>query len=132
VNGATVGSLTDGKSFGDLALLYNTPRQATITSTGHSQLFALDRDTFRYTLAKSANDRSSHIQNALSRVSLLNGLTALQLSKISEAVEIIKFDAGLTGSFCDVFLTLYRTNYHQKGNGRKYFLHDQRGNCSPF
>ena len=95
VNDVAVGSLGDGKSFGELALLYDTPRQATVRSIGPSHLFSLDRDTFRYTLAQSASARSSHIQSALSRVSLLSGLTQYQLSKISEAVEIIKFEAGM-------------------------------------
>lgn len=94
VNDNPVSSLTDGKSFGELALLYNTPRQATIRSQGPAQLFSLDRDTFRYTLAKSSSERSHHIQHSLARVPLLSGLTPLQLSKISEAVEIVKFQAG--------------------------------------
>eukprot|EP00602_Paraphysomonas_sp_CaronLab_P010418 CAMPEP_0185025144 /NCGR_PEP_ID=MMETSP1103-20130426/8214_1 /TAXON_ID=36769 /ORGANISM="Paraphysomonas bandaiensis, Strain Caron Lab Isolate" /LENGTH=758 /DNA_ID=CAMNT_0027558279 /DNA_START=58 /DNA_END=2331 /DNA_ORIENTATION=+ len=96
VNDTTVGSLGDGKSFGELALLYNTPRQATVKSTGPAHLFSLDRDTFRYTLARSSSERSNQIQQALSKVSLLAGLTPYQLSKISEAVEIIKFDTGQT------------------------------------
>jgi CRP-like cAMP-binding protein len=94
VNDSPVATLTDGKSFGELALLYNTPRQATIRSQGPAQLFSLDRDTFRYTLAKSSSERSHHIQHSLARVPLLSGLTPLQLSKISEAVEIVKFQAG--------------------------------------
>ena len=32
-----------GEAFGELALLYNAPRAATITSDGGSTLFALDR-----------------------------------------------------------------------------------------
>jgi len=96
VNDTPVATLSDGKSFGELALLYNTPRQATIRSQGPAQLFSLDRDTFRYTLAKSSSERSYHIQHSLSQVPLLSGLTSLQLSKISEAVEIIKFEPGQT------------------------------------
>ncbi len=96
VNDTPVATLSDGKSFGELALLYNTPRQATIRSQGPAQLFSLDRVTFRYTLAKSSSERSNHIQHSLAQVSLLSGLTQLQLSKISEAVEIIKFEPGQT------------------------------------
>lgn len=32
-----------GEAFGELALLYNTPRAATITSEGEALLYALDR-----------------------------------------------------------------------------------------
>lgn len=94
VNDVPVGILGDGKSFGELALIYNTPRQATIRTDSQVRLFALDRNTFRYTLARSSSDKSANIQTALSKVSLLSGLTKLQIAKISEAVEIIKYEAG--------------------------------------
>jgi CRP-like cAMP-binding protein len=95
VNDEAVASIGDGKSFGELALLYNTPRQATIRSQGVAQLFSLDRATFRYTLAKTSSDRINNVQGALSKVSLLTGLTQMQLHKISQAVEIQKFEPGL-------------------------------------
>jgi cGMP-dependent protein kinase len=96
VNDVPVGVLGDGKSFGELALIYNTPRQATIRSDSSVKLFALDRNSFRYTLARTSNDKSAHIQAALSKVSLLSGLTKLQIARISEAVEIVKFEPGHT------------------------------------
>lgn len=94
VNGAKVGSLGDGKCFGELALLYNTPRQATVCADSAASVFCLDRDTFRYTLARSSSQKHNQIQDALSRVPLLSGLTVHQLSKISDSVEILKFEKG--------------------------------------
>jgi len=94
VDDVQVSSLTDGKSFGELALIYNTPRQATVKSSCASVVFALDRNTFRYILAKSSADRSLEIQTALSKVSILAGLQPDQIAKVSEVVEIIVFDKG--------------------------------------
>lgn len=37
-----------GESFGELALLYNAPRAASIKAKSDSVLFALDRDTFNH------------------------------------------------------------------------------------
>lgn len=95
INGATVGELSDGKYFGELALLYDTNRQATIRC-GHNTAVAytLDRNTFRYIVAHSADDRRGEIQRALSKVPLLQGLTKQQIMKISDSVEIVKFNIG--------------------------------------
>ena len=54
VNGVAVASLESGKSFGELALLYNTPRAATVYALTNCVVYALDRDTFRNTLANTS------------------------------------------------------------------------------
>lgn len=94
MNDTAVGKLGEGKSFGELALLNNTPRQATIRSDTVGSLFALDRDTFRYTLAKSSSSRSKEIQEALSKVPLLQHLFDHQIAKIVDTVEIIPYNPG--------------------------------------
>lgn len=43
-----------GEAFGELALLYNAPRAATITSDGESLLYALDRQTFNHIVKDAA------------------------------------------------------------------------------
>lgn len=37
-----------GEAFGELALLYNAPRAATITAKSESMCWQLDRDTFNH------------------------------------------------------------------------------------
>lgn len=43
-----------GEAFGELALLYNAPRAATIASDGESLLYVLDRLTFNHIVKGSA------------------------------------------------------------------------------
>ena len=44
VNGAKVVSLTEGASFGELALIYGTPRAATVQATSWVKLWGIDRN----------------------------------------------------------------------------------------
>ena len=45
--GRLVLSYAQGSTFGELALMYNTPRAATIVASSDSVLWAMDRYTFR-------------------------------------------------------------------------------------
>ena len=96
VNKAVVGNLADGKTFGELALLYNQPRAATIRADTPAQVYSLDRETFRFTLAHSSANRLTETQNALAKVNLLSTLTSAQIAKVSEAVELVNYKPGDT------------------------------------
>ena len=97
-NGTPVISLGAGKSFGELALMSNTPRQASIRADTDGLVYSLDRETFRYTLANSSAQRNTIISRALTKVPLLSGLTAAQIGKISDSVELVKYNAGMSYS----------------------------------
>ena len=43
-----------GEGFGELALLYNAPRAATITACEQSTVWKLDRDTFNHIVKDAA------------------------------------------------------------------------------
>jgi cAMP-dependent protein kinase regulator len=52
--GDVVGSVGAGGSFGELALMYNTPQAATVVSTEPAVLWQLDRVTFQRIMMDSA------------------------------------------------------------------------------
>merc|ERR1711990_1015878 len=53
IGGNRVGAYEGTGSFGELALMYNTPRAATITATTKGTLWSLDRQTFRQIIVKA-------------------------------------------------------------------------------
>lgn len=95
--GNKVATIGPGGSFGELALMYNAPRAATIVSTEpHSLLWALDRITFRRILMDAAFQRRRMYENFLEEVPLLSTLTSYERSKIADALETQKFAKGQT------------------------------------
>lgn len=92
--GAKVGSVGPGGSFGELALMYNAPRAATVISAEPSTLWALDRVTFRRILMDSAFQRRRMYEGFLEEVPLLSTLTPYERSKIADALETKKYPPG--------------------------------------
>ena len=86
-----------GGSFGELALMYNAPRAATVMSAeAGCTLWALDRITFRRILMDSTFQRRRLYESFLEEVPLLSTLTKYERSKIADALETQKFPAGTT------------------------------------
>lgn len=92
--GSKVGSVGPGGSFGELALMYNAPRAATVVSAEQSNLWALDRVTFRRILMDSAFQRRRMYEGFLEEVPLLASLTPYERSKIADALETKKYPPG--------------------------------------
>ncbi|KAI9735925.1 MAG: hypothetical protein M1834_001391 [Cirrosporium novae-zelandiae] len=93
--GNKVASIGPGGSFGELALMYNAPRAATVISTEpNCTLWALDRVTFRRILMDSAFTRRRMYEQFLSEVPLLSSLESYERSKIADALDTQKFPAG--------------------------------------
>ncbi|KAK2625243.1 hypothetical protein QTJ16_005612 [Diplocarpon rosae] len=94
--GTKVATIESGGSFGELALMYNAPRAATVISAEASNLWALDRITFRRILMDSTFQRRRLYESFLEEVPLLSTLTKYERSKIADALEMQKFAAGST------------------------------------
>jgi cAMP-dependent protein kinase regulator len=95
--GQKVGNVEAGGSFGELALMYNAPRAATVISAeAPSTLWALDRLTFRRILMESTFALRRMYESFLEEVPLLSTLTPFERSKIADALESRKFPKGTT------------------------------------
>ncbi|CCU82360.1 cAMP-dependent protein kinase regulatory subunit [Blumeria hordei DH14] len=95
--GNKVATIEPGGSFGELALMYNAPRAATVISAeGSCTLWSLDRITFRRILMDSTFQRRRLYESFLEEVTLLSTLTKYERSKIADALVTLKYPAGTT------------------------------------
>jgi cAMP-dependent protein kinase regulator len=93
--GNKVASIGPGGSFGELALMYNAPRAATVVSSSKGgMLWALDRVTFRRILMDSAFQKRRMYEGFLEEVHLLKDLKTYERAKIADALESVKYPAG--------------------------------------
>ena len=94
--GTKVNTIGPGGSFGELALMYNSSRAATVISKEPSTLWSLDRVTFRRIIMDSAFQRRRMYEAFLEEVPLLSSLKSYERSKIADALDTIKHPAGAT------------------------------------
>ncbi|VDM16629.1 unnamed protein product [Hydatigera taeniaeformis] len=72
VNGELVSCIGEGGSFGELALIYGTPRAATVKARSDEvKLWGIDRDSYRRILMGSTIRRRKMYQDFLARVPIL-------------------------------------------------------------
>lgn len=64
----------EGEAFGELALLYNAPRAATIIAKTNAVLFSLDRETFNHIVKDAAARKREKYENFLSKVDILENM----------------------------------------------------------
>lgn len=94
VNGAKVGKITTGKCFGEAALLYNSPRKATVTATRDTTVWCIHRSTFRKIVRTGSSQQYKEYSEYLKGVSLLAPLSVHEREKIAEAIEEVSFEKG--------------------------------------
>lgn len=80
-----------GESFGELALLYNSPRAATITCSEKGDVWAIERKRFRHVMKKSAKSVTEQNARFLQAVGLLSDLTDGQRTTLANSMEEIKY-----------------------------------------
>lgn len=75
VNNELVTTVGEGGSFGELALIYGTPRAATVRAKTNVKLWGIDRDSYRRILMGSTIRKRKMYDEFLSRVSILGAYT---------------------------------------------------------
>lgn len=86
-----VTTIGEGGSFGELALIYGTPRAATVKAKTDVKLWGIDRDSYRRILMGSTIRKRKMYEEFLSRVSILENLDKwerLTVSKLNSYLEI--------------------------------------------
>ena len=85
---------TSGGSFGELSLLYNVPRAASITAIDECVLYKLDRDTFNNIVKDAAVKRRDMYEAFLKKVPLLENLENYERVQLSDSFVQKKFKLG--------------------------------------
>jgi len=83
-----------GNSFGELALMYNSPRAATVIAKGACKLWALDRSSFHQTIMVTTGSRRKQHEEFIAKVSLLSSLTPKERALVADVVATFHFNAG--------------------------------------
>ncbi|GAB5362406.1 hypothetical protein AAMO2058_000794100 [Amorphochlora amoebiformis] len=83
-----------GTLFGELALMYNAPRAATVCAITEAVVWCVDRFTFRRVLKNVTESQLKRYRDFLKKVSLLAPLTESERAKIAEAIEEVHVAKG--------------------------------------
>merc|ERR1712130_412780 len=94
VNSVQVAIRGKGTCFGELALMYNSPRAATVVASMDSEVWVVDRFTFRRIVTDLSQTNFQQYVNFLKKVDLLAPLAEYEREKIAEALEPVEFKQG--------------------------------------
>lgn len=83
-----------GSAFGDLALMYNCPRAATIRSAEPCTLWTLDRVFFRKAMVTSSSNQNVQLSQFLSNVELFETIGVQKLNQLARSLTKVTFDDG--------------------------------------
>lgn len=84
--------VTPGFAFGELALMYNSPRSATVTARISSKVWCLDRITFRNLVVRGAEMKFREYLKFLSNVNLFKALQPDERAALADVLEEEEFE----------------------------------------
>ncbi|XP_026703680.1 cGMP-dependent protein kinase 2 isoform X1 [Athene cunicularia] len=87
-------SIPEWTAFGELAILYNCTRTASVKAITNAKTWALDREVFQNIMRVTAQTRQEQYRSFLRSVSLLKNLPEDKLAKIMDCLEVEYYDKG--------------------------------------
>ncbi|CAI8503498.1 unnamed protein product [Hanseniaspora opuntiae] len=86
-NGMKLGEAGRGATFGELALMYNSPRQATVRSKTPCKMYLLDRITFKRILLNNSYSQRSMFERFLKNLPILKNLSDSERNKLIDVLK---------------------------------------------
>ncbi|XP_071108152.1 cGMP-dependent protein kinase 1-like isoform X1 [Haliotis cracherodii] len=129
-------TMVPGKVFGELAILYNCTRTATVKALYNCRLWAIDRACFQSIMMKTGLLRHSEHMDFLRSVPTFKGLPEETLSKIADVLEEAHYGQGdfiiRQGARGDTFFIIARgkvkvTKKNSKAGSEQIIRYLQRG-----
>eukprot|EP00946_MAST-07B_sp_MAST-7B-sp1_P001775 g1775.t1 len=84
----------DHNSFGELALMYNAPRAATVKASSPCKLWALDRLAFKVIMLETAMSKNSERAEFLRKVKIMETVNDMERKVIADAMTMETYEAG--------------------------------------
>lgn len=113
-DGKVLGEMSSGKAFGELAILYNCTRTATVRANTTSKLWAIDRQGFQTIMMKTGMERQQEYMDFLKSVPVLRDIPNDALAKIADVLEEAFYEEGeyiiRQGARGDTFFILRKGN----------------------
>ena len=105
--GKVVRVYNPGESFGELALLYNAPRAASIRAVTEAVCWVLDRECFNHIVKDASMRKRELYEGFLEQVTLFEEMQPYERSQVADALQTVHFAAGdyviREGEWGDVF-----------------------------
>ncbi|XP_055362597.1 cGMP-dependent protein kinase 2 isoform X2 [Betta splendens] len=89
--GRELRTLSSGDVFGELAILYNCKRTATVKATSAVRLWCMERHTYRTIITNKSKKKREQLMRFLKTAQTLKDLNDVQLSKIIDSMEEVKY-----------------------------------------
>ena len=80
-----------GEVFGELSLMYNGPRAASIYAKGDATLLSVDRATFNHIVKNATIERRKRFEGFLKKIDILSTLNNYEREKICDCLKLVTY-----------------------------------------